>query len=189
MRSFLIFPFVMGFLYSYSQDQAGPIQHASFFEVETGFYGSLGNPNYGLSTFGVGVNNYIHMVDFSGKRNITTGIAYPMRLFYNESGNTPEKIESMFSVAALFQAQIQLHAVKDKLWFFMATGPEYRWVGRETNRHLFMVQIEAGFRRVSGSSFIKLFEVGTTNSFLPNGHLVQGLISYSGFFMRAGFLN
>lgn len=175
-----------GYLNTVAQEQNIPLQHSDLFVIiEAGVFGTTGSVNPGITTSSFGIYNYMHIQNFSGKRNSTIGIAIPLRGFYSENGMTSENIKSMASIAALFQTKIQLHPEKDKWWMSIGAGPEYRWLDRERNRSVFMVQLEASFKRFSETSLIKYVEIGITSSHLPNKHMVQGLNAFAGFFVRA----
>lgn len=175
-----------GYLNATAQAEKIPLQYSDLLViVETGVFGANGTLNTGITTSSFGIYNYLNIQNFSGNRNSTIGIAIPLRGFYSERGLTSENINSMASIAALFQTKIQLHPEKDKWWMSMGAGPEYRWLHRENNRSVFMIQLEGSLKRFSESSLIKYFEIGVTSSHLPNKHMIQGLDSFAGIFVRA----
>lgn len=165
-KHFIIILLLFGILNVYSQNQTKPYPHADFILLETGLFGSVGSVHAGItSTYGMGIYNYFHIQNFTGNRNSTIGIAFPMRVFISEPGVMPENITTMVSFAPLFRAQIQLHPEKDKWWMVMGVGPEYRWLDRADNKSIFMIQLEGTLARFSETSIFKNFELGTTSSF------------------------
>lgn len=141
--------------------QQSAAQQSQFFLIES---------NLGLTTSelfdsrligGFGMWNYVSFKEIQCERKkIALGLSIPMRLTITTVDQEEKIYENSLSMASMFRLSIQQHPDKDKLWFFMALGPELRIdYHNESSSQLWMIQQEYG---------IKLFN---RNSMLPNNEL------------------
>lgn len=138
----------------------------------------------------VGLWNYWHLNSFQGRRRSHIGIGVPARFFFADANVTPSfDFESMISVAALFRVNIQQHPEKDRWWFFVAAGPEFRSVfGAEYTRNLPMLQSEFGFKFSKPQAILPKADIGfsVSQSVLKKDN--DDKLNFISFFIRIGFL-
>ena len=111
---------------------------------------------------GFGLWNYISIDEIQGsRRKSSLGLSVPMRLTIT-TVNQEEKIyENSLSLASMFRLSIQQHPDKDKLWFFMAVGPELRIDYQiESTSQQWMIQQEFGIKLFNRSSILPNNELG-----------------------------
>ena len=167
-----------------SSDPASSL--SEFMGLELAVGGAL---DQGASHFysldGVGMWNYINLgILDSGRRKGFYGLGVPAVAWFSVRDRAPSGISSMYSLATQLRLNCQLHPEHESWWFFIASGPEYRWINTpDKNFNLMMMQIEMGFKRKKESSLISNFEFGATSSIMSKNHGLN-LNGFVSFFMR-----
>jgi hypothetical protein len=148
----------------------GESKHRFFFALESGI-GTVERTAYEGYTYSSGVWTYFHIKTYDNYRKNELGIAMPLRFFSLSNNFMQGNLGYDFgaSIAPLIRLSARHHPDKETWRTVVATGPEFRTYGVNSNvgrdeHNIGMWQFEIGFRRYKPTAIFPIIEFGFSSS-------------------------